>query len=155
MEGAIVARDLRKAYGKVQALDGLDLRVARGTIFGLLGPNGAGKSTTVKILTTLSRPDSGEARVAGVDVLAHPQRVRRAIGVVGQRPGSAEEAAGREDLVLQGELYGITGGELRRRVDEGLERFDLRDAAHPPGRADSGGVQRRLGGAMGLVRPPP
>ncbi|HKC22618.1 MAG TPA: ATP-binding cassette domain-containing protein [Gaiellaceae bacterium] len=154
MEDAILARDLRKAYGKVQALDGLDLRVARGTIFGLLGPNGAGKSTTVKILTTLSRPDSGEARVAGVDVLAHPQRVRRAIGVVGQRPGSAEEATGRENLVLQGELYGITGGELKRRVGEVLERFDLREAADRPVRTYSGGMQRRLDVAMGLVHQP-
>ena len=84
MEDAILARDLRKAYGKVQALDGLSLSVERGTIFGLLGPNGAGKSTTVKILTTLSRPDAGEARVAGLDVLEAPRRVRQAIGVVGQ-----------------------------------------------------------------------
>jgi ABC-2 type transport system ATP-binding protein len=117
MEDAILTRDLRKAYGKVEALAGLDLRVGPGTIFGLLGPNGAGKSTTVKILTTLSRPDAGEAHVAGFDVLADPQRVRRAIGVVGQRPGSAEEATGRENLVLQGELYAIGGRELKRRVD--------------------------------------
>ena len=154
MEHAIVARGLRKRYGKVQALDGLDLSVGRGTIFGLLGPNGAGKSTTVKILTTLSRPDDGEAHVAGVDVLAHPQRVRRAIGVVGQRPGSAEEATGRENLVLQGELYGITGGELRRRVDDVLQRFDLVDAADRPVRTYSGGMQRRLDVAMGLVHQP-
>jgi ABC-2 type transport system ATP-binding protein len=154
MEAAIVARGLRKRYGKVQALDGLDLSVGRATIFGLLGPNGAGKSTTVKILTTLSRPDSGEAHVAGVDVLAHPQRVRRAIGVVGQRPGSAEEATGRENLVLQGELYGITGGELKRRVDQVLERFDLRQAADRPVRTYSGGMQRRLDVAMGLVHRP-
>jgi ABC-2 type transport system ATP-binding protein len=154
MEQAIAARGLRKRYGKVQALDGLDLSVGRGTIFGLLGPNGAGKSTTVKILTTLSRPDSGEAHVAGVDVLAQPQRVRRAIGVVGQRPGSAEEATGRENLVLQGELYGITGGELKRRVGEVLDRFDLRDAADRPVRTYSGGMQRRLDVAMGLVHRP-
>jgi ABC-2 type transport system ATP-binding protein len=154
MEQAIAARGLRKRYGKVQALDGLDLSVGRGTIFGLLGPNGAGKSTTVKILTTLSRPDSGEAHVAGVDVLAQPQRVRRAIGVVGQRPGSAEEATGRENLVLQGELYGITGDELKRRVDEVLERFDLREAADRPVRTYSGGMQRRLDVAMGLVHRP-
>jgi ABC-2 type transport system ATP-binding protein len=154
MEQAIVARGLRKRYGKVQALDGLDLSIRRGTIFGLLGPNGAGKSTTVKILTTLSRPDDGEAHVAGVDVLAQPQRVRRVIGVVGQRPGSAEEATGRENLVLQGELYGITGGELARRVDDVLRRFDLRDAADRPVRTYSGGMQRRLDVAMGLVHRP-
>jgi ABC-2 type transport system ATP-binding protein len=154
MEHAILARGLRKRYGKVQALDGLHLSVARGTIFGLLGPNGAGKSTTVKILTTLSRPDEGEAHVAGVDVLEHPQRVRRVIGVVGQRPGSAEEATGRENLVLQGELYGITGRELKRRVDDVLERFDLHDAADRPVRGYSGGMQRRLDVAMGLVHRP-
>jgi ABC-2 type transport system ATP-binding protein len=154
MEDAILARGLRKAYGKVQALDGLDLRVGRGTIFGLLGPNGAGKSTTVKILTTLSRPDSGEARVAGLDVLVDPQRVRRAIGVVGQRPGSAEEATGRENLVLQGELYGLGRGELKRRVGEVLERFDLAEAADRPVRTYSGGMQRRLDVALGLLHSP-
>jgi ABC-2 type transport system ATP-binding protein len=154
MEDAILAKDLRKAYAKVQALDGLTLRVGRGTIFGLLGPNGAGKSTTVKILTTLSRPDAGEAHVAGVDVLADPRRVRQAIGVVGQRPGSAEEATGRENLVLQGELYGITGRELKRRVDELLERFGLAKAADRPVRTYSGGMQRRLDVAMGLLHRP-
>src|SRR5919197_873112 len=155
MEAAILARDLRKAYGgKVQALDGLSLTVGRGTIFGLLGPNGAGKSTTVKILTTLSRPDAGEARVAGFDVLSEPQRVRRAIGVVGQRHGFAEEATGRENLVLQGELYGITGRELRRRVDEVLERFGLAEAAGRPARTYSGGMQRRLDVALGLLHRP-
>src|SRR5919197_2359762 len=155
MEAAILARDLRKAYGgKVQALDGLSLTVGRGTIFGLLGPNGAGKSTTVKILTTLSRPDAGEARVAGFDVLAEPQRIRRVIGVVGQRPGSAEEATGRENLVLQGELYGITGRELKRRVNELLERFGLAQAAARPVRTYSGGMQRRLDVAMGLLHSP-
>jgi ABC-2 type transport system ATP-binding protein len=154
MEDAILAQGLRKAYGKVQALDGLDLRVGRGTIFGLLGPNGAGKSTTVKILTTLSRPDAGSASVAGLDVLAAPQRVRRAIGVVGQRPGSAEEATGRENLVLQGELYGITGRELKGRVADVLERFDLTEAADRPVRTYSGGMQRRLDVAMGLLHSP-
>src|SRR5919204_6552979 len=154
MEDAILTKDLRKAYGKVQALDGLDLRVGRGTIFGLLGPNGAGKSTTVKILTTLTRPDSGSAQVAGFDVLAEPQRIRRAIGVVGQRPGSAEEATGRENLVLQGELYGIPGRELKRRAGELLDRFDLADAADRPVRTYSGGMQRRLDVALGLLHNP-
>ena len=155
MEEAIFARDLRKSYGeKVQALTGLSLSVERGTIFGLLGPNGAGKSTTVKILTTLSAPDAGEARVAGYDALSEPERVRRAIGVVGQRPGSAEEATGRENLVLQGALYGIAGGELRRRADELLDRFGLSDAADRPVRTYSGGMQRRLDVAMGLLHRP-
>jgi ABC-2 type transport system ATP-binding protein len=155
MEEAIYARDLRKSYGeKIQALAGLSLSVERGTIFGLLGPNGAGKSTTVKILTTLSAPDTGEARVAGHDVLSEPEQVRRAIGVVGQRPGSAEEATGRENLILQGALYGIGGRELRRRADELLERFGLSEAADRPVRSYSGGMQRRLDVAMGLLHRP-
>src|SRR5919106_2879476 len=95
--GAIEAESLRKRYGSVVALDGVDLSVQTGTVFGLLGPNGAGKSTTVRILTTLSRPDSGSARVAGHDVLAEPLRVRRAIGVVGQKHGCDLEATGREN----------------------------------------------------------
>jgi ABC-2 type transport system ATP-binding protein len=155
MSEAIFARDLRKSYGeKVKALDGLSLNVRRGTIFGLLGRNGAGKSTTVKILTTLSQPDGGEARVAGHDVLSEPDRVRCAIGVVGQRPGSAEEAPGRENLVLQGALYGIGGSELGRRADDLLERFGLSDAADRPVRTYSGGMQRRLDVAMGLLHRP-
>jgi ABC-2 type transport system ATP-binding protein len=155
MDGAIVASELSKTYdGKVRALDGLSLTVEAGTIFGLLGPNGAGKSTTVKILTTLTRPNAGEARVAGLDVLSEPQRVRCAIGVVGQRHGFAEEATGRENLVLQGELYGITGRALRHRVDEMLDRLGLVDAAGRPARTYSGGMQRRLDVALGLLHRP-
>jgi len=149
-EKAIEAQGLVKTYGEVQALDGLDLEVEAGTVFGLLGPNGAGKSTTVRILTTLSRPDSGRATVAGIDVLADPVRVRHAIGVVGQKMGADREATGRENLVLQGELYSIP--HLRARVDEALERFDL------PGdrlvKTYSGGMQRRLDVALGLLHRP-
>jgi ABC-2 type transport system ATP-binding protein len=149
-EKAIEAQGLVKNYGDVTALDGLDLEVEAGTVFGLLGPNGAGKSTTVRILTTLSRPDSGRATVAGIDVLADPVRVRHAIGVVGQKHGTDREATGRENLVLQGELYSIPG--LKARVDETLERFDL------PGdrlvKTYSGGMQRRLDVALGLLHRP-
>src|SRR5881296_2694409 len=114
---AIEASNLRKRYpGGVRALEGLSFAVEAGTIFALAGPNGAGKSTTVKILTTLSRPDSGEARVAGIDVLRHPDRVRRSIGVVGQKTGATPEATGRENLLMQGEIYGLTGTPLRQRV---------------------------------------
>jgi ABC-2 type transport system ATP-binding protein len=152
---AIEANDLIKTYPPdVQALDGLSLAVRAGTIFGLLGPNGAGKSTTVRILTTLSRPDGGSARVAGIDVLAEPVRVRHAIGVVGQKHGLDPEATGRENLVLQGELYGITGRELRRRAGESLERFGLVDAADRQAKTYSGGMQRRLDVAMGLIHRP-
>jgi ABC-2 type transport system ATP-binding protein len=149
-EKAIEAEGLVKSYGDVKALDGLDLEVEAGTVFGLLGPNGAGKSTTVRILTTLSRPDAGRARVAGIDVLADPVRVRQAIGVVGQKMGADREATGRENLVLQGELYSIP--DLKARVDEALERFDL------PGdrlvKTYSGGMQRRLDVALGLLHRP-
>jgi ABC-2 type transport system ATP-binding protein len=152
---AIEAIELRKAYPPdVQALDGLSLAVQAGTIFGLLGPNGAGKSTTVRILTTLSRPDGGSARVAGIDVLAEPVRVRHAIGVVGQKHGIDPEATGRENLVLQGELYGITGRDLKRRAGEALERFGLAEAAERQAKTYSGGMQRRLDLAMGLIHRP-
>src|SRR5512133_4130834 len=152
---AIEANALTKTYPPdVRALDGLSLAVPAGTIFGLLGPNGAGKSTTVPILTTLSRPDGGSARVAGLDVLAEPVRVRHAIGVVAQRHGLAPEATGRENLTLQGEFYAITGADLRGRVAEALERFGLADAADRPAKTYSGGLQRRLGLAMGLIHRP-
>jgi ABC-2 type transport system ATP-binding protein len=155
MTFAIEADDLTKSYPPdVRALDGLSLAVRSGTIFGLLGPNGAGKSTTVRILTTLSRPDGGSARVAGIDVLADPVRVRHAIGVVGQKHGLDPEATGRENLVLQGELYGITGRELRRRATESLERFGLLEAADRQAKTYSGGMQRRLDVAMGLIHRP-
>jgi ABC-2 type transport system ATP-binding protein len=152
---AIEATGLRKTYPPgVTALDGLSLSVEEGTIFALLGPNGAGKSTTVRVLCTLSRPDAGTARVAGVDVLRDPVGVRRAIGVVGQKHGGDREATGRENLVLQGEFYGITGRGLRARVDEALERFGLGEAAGRKVKTYSGGMQRRLDIAMGLLHRP-
>src|SRR5919197_1825891 len=148
---AIEARDLVKTYpGGVRALDGLSFAVEPGTVFGLLGPNGAGKSTTVKILTTLSRPDSGLARVAGLDVTRRPDQVRRAIGCVAQRSAVDREATGRENLVLQGHLYGLHGRALRRRADGLLERFGLAEAAERVARTWSGGMQRQLDVAMGL-----
>jgi ABC-2 type transport system ATP-binding protein len=152
---AIEARGLVKTYpGDVRALDGLDLAVRAGTVFGMLGPNGAGKSTTVKILTTLSRPDAGEARVAGLDVLRQQDEVRRAIGVVGQRSGVDREATGRENLRLQGQLFGMGGATLEARVSELLERFGLADAADRIVKTYSGGMQRRLDIALGLVHEP-
>jgi ABC-2 type transport system ATP-binding protein len=149
-EQAIEATGLEKRYGEVQALDGVDLTVEAGTVFGLLGPNGAGKSTTVRILTTLSTADAGSARVAGHDVKRDPLKVRRAIGVVGQKHGCDMEATGRENLILQAELYGIADG--RARAGEILERFEL------PGdrqvKTYSGGMQRRLDVALGLIHRP-
>ena len=150
----IEARALRKQYRDVQALDSLGFEVAEGTIFGLLGPNGAGKSTTVKILTTLARPDAGEARVAGHDVLTEPARVRRSIGVAAQRSGVDRDLTGRENVRLQGHLQGLRGRELDRRVDELLEQFGLADAARRVARTYSGGMQRRLDIAIALVHRP-
>ena len=152
---AIEARNLVKTYSsQVRALDGLSFSVEAGIIFALLGPNGAGKSTTVKILNTLSRPDSGEAFVSGIDVIRDPARVRYAIGSVAQRSGSDVEATGRENLILQGKIYGLAGAALKQRVGELLERFNLADAADRLVRTFSGGMQRKLDIAMGLIHRP-
>jgi ABC-2 type transport system ATP-binding protein len=152
---AVEAHDLVKTYpGGVRALDGLSITVQPGQVFGLLGPNGAGKSTTVKILTTLARPDSGSALVGGQDALRHPERVRRLIGAVAQRSGADPMATGRDNLLLQGRLYGLRGAELRRRVAELLDRFSLTGAARRQVRTYSGGMQRRLDVALGLVHRP-
>ena len=157
---AIEARQLVKTYAVrgskdgIRALDGLDISVPRGMIYGLLGPNGAGKSTTVKILTSLARPDSGQARVEGVDVLARPGQVRHMIGVVAQRSGTDPTATGRENLILQGRLYGLRGAAVRARADELLAHFGLTEAAGRLVRTYSGGMQRRLDVALGLMHRP-
>jgi ABC-2 type transport system ATP-binding protein len=152
---AIVADGLKKRYpGDVTALDGLSFSVEPGTIFGLLGPNGAGKSTTVKVLTTLSRPDAGNASVAGFDVLAEPEQVRRVIGTIGQRIAVDVDATGRENLALAGRVNGLGGRLLRERTAELLERFGLADAADRVARTYSGGMLRKLDVAMGLIHRP-
>jgi len=157
---AIEARQLVKTYAVhgnkhgVRALDGLDLSVPRGIVYGLLGPNGAGKSTAVKILTSLARPDAGSACVAGIDVLAQPGRVRHVIGVVAQRSGADPTATGRENLILQGRLYGLRGGSVRARADELLDHFGLTEAAGRLVKTYSGGMQRRLDVALGLMHRP-
>jgi len=155
MDNAIEARSLVKTYrGDVRALDGVSLAAAPGTVFGLLGPNGAGKSTAVKILTTLSRPDAGEAWVAGYDVIRQPAKVRLAIGAVAQKSGLDLQATGSENLLLQGRLYGMRGGALRARARELLGRFGLDDAADRTVRTYSGGMQRKLDVAVGLMHRP-
>ncbi|HEY0632737.1 MAG TPA: ATP-binding cassette domain-containing protein [Thermoleophilaceae bacterium] len=153
MSLAIEASGLTKKYGgDVQALAGLDLAVEAGTVHALLGPNGAGKSTTVRILTTLARPDSGSARVAGFDVLRQPERVRAVIGVVGQKSGVDVESTGRENILLHAKLHGLRDG--RERADELLNQFDLADAADRIVKTWSGGMSRRLDVAMGLIHRP-
>ena len=154
-ELAIEACDLVKTYpGNVRALDELSFAVAGGTIFGLLGPNGAGKSTTVKVLNTLTRPDSGVARVGGLDVIRQPDAVRHAIGSVAQRSGVDVNASGRENLTLQGRFHGLGGAELKTRVASLLDRFLLTPAADREARTYSGGMQRKLDVAMGLIHRP-
>ena len=155
----IEARGLVKTYpgpGKtrVRALDGLTLGVTRGTIFALVGPNGAGKTTTVKILTTLARPDEGTAAVEGIDVIAAPAQARRVIGVVAQRSGADPTATGRENLIVQAHLYGMPTRAARQRADELLDRFQLTEAGGRFVRTYSGGMQRRLDVALGLVHQP-
>jgi len=152
---AIEAHDLVKTYPKeVRALYRLSFAVPAGTCFALLGPNGAGKSTTVKILTTLAQADSGTAVVAGLDVRAKAAQVRYSIGVVAQRSGADPVATGRENILLSGRIQGLRGRDLARRADELLGRFGLADAAGRQVRTYSGGMQRRLDVAMGLVHQP-
>jgi len=152
---AIEAEGLRKEYPKgVTALAGLSFSVSPGSVFALLGPNGAGKSTAVKVLTTLAKPDAGRAVVAGIDVTAQPDRVRRTIGVVAQGSGVDIQATGRENLRLQGQIHGIRGREIEQRAQELLERFGLAEAADRIARGYSGGMQRRLDIAMALVHDP-
>jgi ABC-2 type transport system ATP-binding protein len=151
---AIVVEGLRKRYGEVQALDGATFSVHEGEIFGLLGPNGAGKSTTVRVLVTLTHPDAGRATVAGYDAVRDAGAVRRAIGYVPQESGIDRRATGRENLQLQGRVYGMKRADLRRRIDELLEVVGIADAADRTVDGYSGGMRRRLDIALGLVHRP-
>ncbi|OIJ88525.1 daunorubicin/doxorubicin resistance ABC transporter ATP-binding protein DrrA [Streptomyces sp. MUSC 14] len=155
MPGAIYAEGLVKTFGDVRALDGVDLDVPEGTVLGLLGPNGAGKTTTVRCLTTLLRPDSGKAVVAGVDVLRHPDTVRRSIGLSGQFAAVDEYLTGRENLQMVGRLYQLRSKAAKARAAELLEQFHLADAADRPAKTYSGGMRRRLDLAAALVVSPP
>ncbi|MFJ8657883.1 ATP-binding cassette domain-containing protein [Streptomyces sp. NPDC093795] len=155
MPGAIHAEGLVKTFGDVRALDGVDLDVPEGTVLGLLGPNGAGKTTAVRVLTTLLQPDSGRAVVAGVDVLKHPEQVRRSIGLSGQFAAVDEYLTGRENLQMVGQLYQMKAKAAKQRAGELLDRFNLSDAADRPAKTYSGGMRRRLDLAAALVVSPP
>ncbi|MEU1593002.1 ATP-binding cassette domain-containing protein [Streptomyces sp. NPDC005708] len=155
MPGAIYAEGLVKTFGDVRALDGVDLDVPEGTVLGLLGPNGAGKTTTVRCLTTLLRPDSGKALVAGIDVLAHPDAVRRSVGLSGQFAAVDEYLTGRENLQMVGQLYQMKSKAAKQRATELLEQFNLTEAADRPTKTYSGGMRRRLDLAAALVVRPP
>ncbi|MFB8103495.1 ATP-binding cassette domain-containing protein [Streptomyces sp. NPDC056007] len=152
---AIRAEGLTKRFGKKQALDGVDLEAASGTVLGVLGPNGAGKTTTVRVLSTLLRPDGGRAWMAGHDVLAAPEAVRRDLGLSGQYAAVDEKLTGRENLYLVARLYGFGRHAARRRAGQLLSDFDLEDAADLPSRTYSGGMRRRLDLAGALVARPP
>ena len=155
MADAIVADGLVKQYGSVRALSGLDLRVPEGTVLGLLGPNGAGKTTSVRIITTLLRPDEGRCLVSGIDVTERPHDVRKIIGVSGQYAAVDEYLTGRENLEMIGRLYHLGKRTARSRAEDLLERFNLTDAASRPVKTYSGGMRRRLDLAGALIISPP
>ena len=150
----ITATGITKSFGDVRALDGVDLSIEPGTVYGLLGPNGAGKTTMVRVLTTLLRPDSGTATVAGYDVVADAEALRTTIGLAGQYAAVDEILTGRENLEMVGRLYRLSGADARRRAGEILDRFDLADAGDRPVKTYSGGMRRRLDLAASLVARP-
>ncbi len=152
---AVEVEGLTRSFGEVVALDGLDLRVQAGTVFGLLGPNGAGKTTLVRILATLLAPSAGRARVLGYDVVEQPLAVRRRIGLAGQFAAVDGELTGRENVEMIGRLYRLGGPEARRRAAGLLERFGLGDVADRRAVTYSGGMRRRLDLAAGLIGRPP
>lgn len=151
---AITVEGARKRYGSKNALDGLDLTVARGTVHGVLGPNGAGKTTLVRILSTLLRPDAGRVEVAGQDVVAEAYAVRLRIGLLGQHAALDEELGGRQNLEMFGRLHHLGARRARARADELLARFDLSDTGRKPVTAYSGGMRRRLDLAASLITEP-
>ncbi len=154
MEYDIVAENLKKRFGKFEALKGVTFKVKKGERFGFLGPNGAGKTTTVHILTTLLKPDEGRAEVAGHDVVKEPQEVRRKIGVVFQDPALDHYLTAYENLYIHGRLYGLKGDELKSRIEEALKFFDLYEHKDKVVKYFSGGMRRRLEIARALLHKP-
>lgn len=151
---AVLAQNLQKYYGDKAALDGFDLSVPPGVVYGLLGPNGAGKTTAVRILATLVRLDGGDAEVAGIDVSRNPAEVRRRIGFVGQYAAVDEILTGRQNLVMFGRLFHLSTKQAARRADELLEQFALTDAADQGVKEYSGGMRRRLDLAASIILAP-
>lgn len=154
MSTAVRAEGVVKHFGDVKALNGVSLEVETGMIYGLLGPNGAGKTTLIRVLTTLLRPDAGEAHVAGVDVCADPTGARRKLGLAGQSAAVDEFLTGEENLHMIGRLYGLSKRDARTRSDEVLERMTLTEAANRPVKTYSGGMRRRLDLAASMVGRP-
>lgn len=153
-QGLVKVYPARRGTAEVRALDGVDLQVPQGTVLGLLGPNGAGKTTAVRVLTTLLRPDAGSARVAGHDVVAEPQQVRRSIGLSGQYAAVDENLTGWENLYMFGRLYQLSKTAARGRADQLLDQFALTEAARRTIKTYSGGMRRRLDLAAALIGRP-
>lgn len=151
----ISVKGLKKSYGKVEVLKGVDFTVKKGAILALLGPNGAGKTTTVRILSTLLEADAGKLQISGFDVRTESEKVRTVIGLTGQSAAVDELLTGRENLVMMGRLYRLTPRSARERADELLQDFDLVDAADRPAKTYSGGMRRRLDLAVSLIATPP
>jgi ABC-2 type transport system ATP-binding protein len=151
---AITIDGLKKRFGKVEALRGIDLQVRESTVLGLLGPNGAGKTTAVRILTTLLHPDEGTATVLGMDVVRDAERLRHEIGLAGQNAAVDENLTGFENLEMVGRLYHLSAAEAKQRAVAVLERFELTDAAHRTAKTYSGGMRRRLDLGASLVGRP-
>jgi ABC-2 type transport system ATP-binding protein len=151
---SVIAENLQKSYGEKRAVDGLNLAVRRGSVYGLLGPNGAGKTTSVRMLSTLLRPDGGRALVGGFDVLREPRQVRRRIGLTGQNAAVDEIISARQNLEMFGRLFHLGAAQARRRADELLEQFSLTEAADKQPKDFSGGMRRRLDLASSMVLAP-
>jgi len=154
MSVLLEVRGLRKRFGDIEALAGVSFHVAAGEIYGLLGPNGAGKSTTISILCGLIKPDGGEARLNGIDVVQHPVDARRVLGVVPQEVALYSDLSARENLAFFGRLYRLRGAALHRRIDRVLEQVNLADRAKEPIERYSGGMLRRLNIAVGILHEP-
>lgn len=152
---AIEVKNLKKSYGKLKVLSGINFNVKPGTILALLGPNGAGKTTTIRILSTLLQPDGGQAKVSGFDVVKEPDDVRRNIGLTGQYAAVDGYITGEENMLLMGRLYRLSREDTKRRTKQLIEQFDLVEASTRPVKNYSGGMKRRIDLAMSLIASPP
>ena len=154
MTEMIAVKEISKSFGEVRAVKGISFSVEQGEIFGFLGPNGAGKTTTISMLSGLLRPDSGSITIDGKDMNSSGREIRRIMGVIPQEIALYEELSGRDNLIFWGGLYGLTGSDLRDRVDRALELVDLTDRAKDAVRTYSGGMKRRINLCAGLVHDP-
>lgn len=155
LEHVVTVKGIEKSYKQLKVLDGIDLNVQKGTVFALLGPNGAGKTTIIRILSTLLKPDRGQAIIMGFDVLQQPEEVRKVISLTGQYAAVDELLTGEENMLMMGRLYHLSQRDTRRRTTELLKQFNLADAAQRIVKTYSGGMRRRLDLAISLIAAPP